>query len=245
MQPSSRMACAATLACRILPSPSTRIDAGAQAVHRLRQRCRLVLLEADDLGNHRRTPDVRRDQAHAPACLLIDNAVPLMPEHPEHRGLGGRLLQKDADEIDQPLRLCPFPIETGLEEFVVGNEIGRRCRLFDGGKTARRQRRIERDVFLEIELPIFRRDSAVVEKRVAAVVGRIVPVDRRRLPLHEIRRLLQGGGPERPVEHRVVDFGNHLRQLLAFLHISTSTIDGCTRGPDPQSVKSSASICST
>jgi OOP family OmpA-OmpF porin len=165
---------------------------GTHGVECLGERAGFDLLQVDNLGNHDGAPDVRRDQTHAPARVLIDDAVAPVAEHAKHRCLGRRLLQEDADELDQPLRFSPFAVEPRVEEFLVWHEVGGRSRFFDVGEKPDRGGRVQRDVFLEIKLPIIRGDPAVVEEHVAAVAGGIVPEDRRCFARNEGARLLQG-----------------------------------------------------
>ena len=66
--------------------------------------------------------------------FVIDEAVALVAEDPEHGHACCRPVENGADEVDEALGPSPFPIETGRSEFIVRHQIGSRDRLFDLGE---------------------------------------------------------------------------------------------------------------
>ena len=98
---------------------AVRVDqehAGAEAVERIGEGRRFGGLEVDRPADQHRAADVRHDEPHAPARLVVDDAVALVPEDAEHGGARRRLVEHGADEVDQALRPRPFLVEAGLDE---------------------------------------------------------------------------------------------------------------------------------
>ena len=116
---------------------ANRIDqehAGRDTVERIGEGCSFRGLEIDRLADQNGAPDMRNDESHAPARIVVDEAVALVTKDAEHCDAGRGLLQHGCDEVHQARRLRPFAIESGLEEFVVRNQIGGGDRPFDLGR---------------------------------------------------------------------------------------------------------------
>jgi hypothetical protein len=113
---------------------SVRIDeiqAGFEPIERIGECPGLRNAQIEHSGNQNRAANVRSDQAHAMTRFVIDEAVALMAEDPEHDHAGCRSVEHDTDEVDKPLRPSPFPIKSGRSEFIVRHQVGSRDRLFD------------------------------------------------------------------------------------------------------------------
>jgi hypothetical protein len=110
------------------------IQAGVEPIERIGECPGLRNLLIEQPGNDDRAANVRNDQAHAVTRFVIDEAVALMAEDPEHGDAGGRFVENRAHEVDEALRPGPFLIKCGLGELVVRHQIGGRDRLFDLGE---------------------------------------------------------------------------------------------------------------
>jgi hypothetical protein len=73
---------------------------------------------------------MRRDQPHLPAGVVVDEAVSLVPEHPEYRYADRRPVDHGAQEIDQALGFGPLTIQLTLGEFIDRHQVGGGNRLF-------------------------------------------------------------------------------------------------------------------
>ena len=91
-------------------------DRRAQAIQGLAEDFGLAAREVDHLGDKHGSSEMRCQKARPATDGVVDDAVPRVTEHAEHGRLAGRLLQRDADEIDQALRLRPFAVEASPEE---------------------------------------------------------------------------------------------------------------------------------
>ena len=90
--------------------------AGAEAVEGIGEGRGLGSLEIDRPADQHRAADVRDDEPHALARLVVDQAVALVAEDAEHGGARRRLVEHGADEVHQPLRPRPLLVEARLEE---------------------------------------------------------------------------------------------------------------------------------
>ena len=137
---------------------------GGEAVENLVQRGGLGLTEIDDPADQHGAPDMRRDEPHPLPRSGIDNAVIAVAKDAEHGHARRRPVEDAADEIDESLRLGPFPIEPRLEKLVIGNHVGRRHGFPDTGEELASVGGIELYVCLAIETLVMRIDAVVVSE---------------------------------------------------------------------------------
>ena len=78
-----------------------------------------------------RAPDVRHDEMHPPAHLVIDHAARFVPRHAEIRTARSRFFQHGICSIDPPLWLRPFTKKPSRAKFVIGNQVGDADDLLD------------------------------------------------------------------------------------------------------------------
>ena len=71
------------------PAGVDQEQAGADAVEGIGECGRFGGLEIDQLADQHRAANVRDDQAHAPAHLVVDDAIPLVTEDAEKGDAGG------------------------------------------------------------------------------------------------------------------------------------------------------------
>ncbi len=116
------------------PALIDEIQAGVKPIERIGECPGLRNLQIEQSGNDDRAANVRNDQPHAMTRFVIDEAVALVAEDPEHGNAGGRFVENGADEVDKALGPSPFLIKSGLGEFIVRHQIGSRDRLFDLGE---------------------------------------------------------------------------------------------------------------
>jgi hypothetical protein len=147
-----------------------------------------------------------------PAHLFIDQSMPLVTEDAEHGGLRHRFFQSDTGEINEALRLRPFPIKARGEELVIRNQIARCHRHFGLREEPGRGGRVEFDEFFEIEVSVNRIDAAVFEINVAATARGIVPEHGRRRAANKCGDFLERGRPQRSIERGVVDVADQRRE---------------------------------
>src|SRR5882757_9243720 len=113
------------------PARIDETQAGVKPIERIDECPGLRSPEIEHPGNHDRAANVRSDQPHAMTRFVIDEAVALMAEHPEHGHACCRSVEGGTDEVDQALRPSPFLIDCGSSEFIVRHQVGSRDRLFD------------------------------------------------------------------------------------------------------------------
>lgn len=97
---------------------------------------------------------MRRDNAHPLARIVVDRPVVFVAGNAEEASARDRSIEHAAHEIDEPLRLRPLLIETGIQIFTVGDDVANADRVFDLGEDVAPRDRIETDIFLEIEARI-------------------------------------------------------------------------------------------
>src|SRR5512138_187481 len=90
------------------PVRINQIHAGAEPIERVDEGCDLRRLELEHPADQYRAPDMRRDQPHLPARLVVDDPDSLVPEHAEYRRTDRRSLDDGTEEIGQALRLGPL-----------------------------------------------------------------------------------------------------------------------------------------
>jgi hypothetical protein len=137
------------------PGRIDQIHAGTEPIERIDEVRDFRRLELEHSANQHGSPDMRRDQPHLPARLVVDDAVPFVAEDSENGGADGRPVDDRAQEIDQALGLGPLTIQFALGEFADRHQVGGRNRLFkvaekvplcgriDLLKESNRQRRLE------------------------------------------------------------------------------------------------------
>ena len=111
-----------------------RVDqehAGTDAVEGIGECRRFRGLALHRRADQHRAAHMRSDEPHAPAHLIVGNALPLITKHAEERDARRRFLERDPQMVHQALRPRPLPIVARLQELVVGNEIGGGERLLD------------------------------------------------------------------------------------------------------------------
>src|SRR6267378_1731253 len=113
------------------PALIDETQAGVKSIERIGECRGLRKLQIEYSGNKDRAANVRSDQPHVMTRFVIDEAVALVAEDPEHGHAGCRPVENGADEVDEALRPSPFPIESSRSEFIVRHQIGSRDRLFD------------------------------------------------------------------------------------------------------------------
>jgi hypothetical protein len=113
------------------PARIDKIQAGFEPIERIGECPGLRDLQIEHSGNYHRAANVRSDQPHAMTRFVIDEAVALMAEDPEHDHAGCRSVEHRTDEVDKPLRPSPFLIKSGRSEFIVWHQVGSGDRLFD------------------------------------------------------------------------------------------------------------------
>ena len=118
-------------------------------------------------------------QPHPLARRRVGRAVVLVAKHAEHGHAGRRPVEDAADEVDEPLRLRPFPVETRLDEFLVRDHVRRRQRLADARQELAGVGGIELQVRLEIEALVVRIDAVVVDDG-SGPAGRVLGEERSR-----------------------------------------------------------------
>ena len=161
---------------------------------------------------------MRREQAQAPARLVVDEAVALVAEHAAHGDAGRGLVERDRHVVDDALRAQPFLVDAHLAQFVERQEIGPGERLLDLGKELPARERIEPDVALEIQPVVVRIDAAVGEEQRALPGRRILGEQAGRGAADEARDLPERVGPPRRVERRIVDAAGERQEGVRLAH---------------------------
>jgi hypothetical protein len=77
---------------------------------------RFVALEIDHSADQHCAVNVGHDQPHAPSHVFISKAIVLMPKESDHCCACCRFINDRSDTITEPLRLGPFPVDTGFRE---------------------------------------------------------------------------------------------------------------------------------
>ena len=205
-----------------------RIDqqhAGADAVEGVGEGCGLGCLQADHPPDQHRTADVRDDETHAVACLVVDQAIPLVAENREQDCACAGFVERGGDVVHQPLRPHPLLVEARRQELLVRHDVGGGDRLLDLGEEMAGRERVELCVFFDIELPELTADIALLEIHSSRLADGILGVERRRRAADEGAALAERRGPLRRIECRVVDVADQPRQLLiAFSHGTSSRL---------------------
>ncbi|MEP6836594.1 MAG: hypothetical protein ABJA75_00965 [Bradyrhizobium sp.] len=88
-------------------------------------------LELEHPADQDGTPDMRRDQPHLPARMVVDGAVALVAEDSEYGRADRGPVDDRADEVDEALRFGPLAIQFTLGEFCERHQIGGGNRLFE------------------------------------------------------------------------------------------------------------------
>lgn len=179
--------------------------AGADAVESVGERIGLGGLEVDDLADQNGAANMGDDQAQAPAHVVIDDAVALVPEDDQCSGAGHGLFEDDVGTVDQTLRLHPFLEKPCCQKFFVGDDIGCRGRLLDLGEEMACSGGVQLDVLVEIRLPIARIDAAVVIVDATTLAGCVLPVERSRRSDDKLPNLAEHVRSQRRLQRRVVD----------------------------------------
>ena len=187
-------------------------DAGGKPVERIGKRRRFQLVQAEDLPDQDRAPEVRRQQLHAPDRFVVDETLADIAAD-RNRGHARRgPVERRGNQIRVALRRQPLLEKARRAQFLVGHQ------LRSGEDLARlhhhqmREDRIDLGVFLEIEAGIFLVVAPAEEE--AAVAVDVMEIHDRRDAADEAGRRFEDGGPNVRIERGVVDFADQCRERL-------------------------------
>src|SRR5579863_7098779 len=157
-----------------------------EAVKRIGESRGFSCLQSDNPADQSCAAQVWGEKTHAPAHIVVDRAVALVPEHTEHRGACGSLVERDVQNVDEALRPAPFAIGARFKKFVIGKNIADRDRFFHLRKIMADRERIELYVFLKIEMFEAVFDARVISN-VAGLAGGILGKQRGGGTANELR----------------------------------------------------------
>ena len=195
------------------PGRIDQIHAGTKPIERIDEGRDFRRLELEHSADQHGAPDMRRDQPHLPARLVVDEAVSLVAEHSEDGRADRRPVDDRAQEIDEALGLGPLTIQFALGEFAERHQVGGRNRLFEvaekvplGGridllKESNRQRPLESEAV---------RDRDVVDADVLAEKPGAGAADEAGGPF-------DGALPKRRINGGIVNDADQVAQLLLIM----------------------------
>ena len=143
---------------------------------------------------------------------LVNHAVPLAAEDAEQGCAGCRFVENGTDEIDEALRLDPFPIKSRLQEFGRRHQVRNRDGLIDLREKMSTRSRIKRHIFIEIELCVMWVNSNHV-LNAALLIGHVLGKERRPGAADEMCRPFNDTFPQRLIENGVVNVADEIARL--------------------------------
>ena len=156
---------------------STCIDeehAGADAVEGVGESCGLGGLQVDHPADQHGAADVWNDEAHAPAHLVVDPTIPLVPEDTRARRRSSPTCRAQHSRRRSGPAAVPIPDKrVPAEEFVIGNDVRDSDGFADLGKDVTQSSAGELNVFFDNELLVVRIDTGVI--RDAAAFAGCIP----------------------------------------------------------------------
>ena len=116
------------------------------------------------------------------------------------------------------------PLETRLDEFIMGNDVRVANHVADIDSQIGRTQRIEFDVCVEIQFFVTGIDAEIVIG-VSRSMNGILPVDGCRRTSDESASLFDDAGPQYRIQRRIIDIADQRRELQCF-------VDHCRSAPE-------------
>jgi hypothetical protein len=206
---------------RPLDDASARVEqkhAGAELVESIGQCRGFRGLAFHGRADQHRAAQVRSDQTHALAHLVVGYAIPFLTEDAEEGHARRRFLADGPCKVHQVPRRRPLLVEASIDELVIGKEIDCGDGLLDLGEEFAGDGRIELGISVEVELLVVRVESIIVIVDVQALLSGIPRIDRRRRAADEVAGLAEDLGPQRRIECRIVDVADERQDRFSLWH---------------------------
>src|SRR5882724_5992329 len=122
---------------------------GYEAIQRICG-CRRRRVEVEHFADQHRPANMRDDESHSPAHLVIDEALLVAAKNTEQRKAGRRFIEGGRKVIRPALRSCPLLVDARFDEFGIWHAIVDAVDLSDIKPKLAGRNRIDPDIFLKV-----------------------------------------------------------------------------------------------